>query len=362
MGAAGDLWDEVVGQEQAVAQLRASVRRPVHAYLFVGPEGSGKRAAARAFVADLLVAASDRPDDPDLAERTRRLVAREEHPCLIVVERRGASITVDQADDVVRRASLSPSEGELQVFLLTEFHLVGAVAPKLLKSIEEPHHRTVFVVLAEEVTPDLVTIASRCVTVEFRPIPHPVLEERLVADGVDPEVARVAAASAGGSLHRARLLAGDPQVLSRRDAWYRAVDRLDGTGAAAAVVVEELLAGVDEVLAPLVERQQGEVAALEELEEQLGVRRAGDRKLLEARHQREQRRVRTDELRAGLATLLERYRDGVVGGDTPAVAAERYAEAAGLVQELCDALVFNPRERLQLLDLFRRLPPVASPG
>ena len=191
-----DLWSEVIGQADAVDQLRAAATSPVHAYLIVGPEGSGKRAAARAFAADLLAAGLL----DDEAERARRLVGAEAHPALTVVEREGASITKEQADEVVRQSSLAPPEGALQVIVLVDFHLVGVAAPKLLKSIEEPPPTTVFVVLAEEITPELVTIASRCVQVDLAAVPQQVLVDRLVADGVDPEAAGVAASGAGGSL------------------------------------------------------------------------------------------------------------------------------------------------------------------
>lgn len=347
-----DLWSEVVGQDDAVAQLRAAAHHPVHAYLLVGPEGSGKRAAARAFAAELLLGGTDDREAGDATERTARLVAHEDHPALFVVERTGASLREEEISEVVRSAAMSPPEGTVQVFVLVDFHLVGNQAPRVLKSIEEPHPGTVFVVLAEEVTPELVTIASRCVTVEFRAVAEPVLLERLRTEGVDEETARASVASAGGSLRRARLLATDPGVLARREAWYRAPERLDGTGATAAGLVDELFASIDDVLAPLVAQQEAETADLDALEEELGERRAGDRKLLEARHNREQRRVRTDELRAGLAALLSRYRDEASAGGR----AEDFVEASERVQELTDALVFNPREQLQLLDLFLHLP------
>ena len=82
-----DLWSEVVGQDAAVEQLRAAAASPVHAYLIVGPEGSGKRAAARAFAADLLADGLDTVE----AARARRLAAAEAHPSLTVIERPFAS-------------------------------------------------------------------------------------------------------------------------------------------------------------------------------------------------------------------------------------------------------------------------------
>jgi DNA polymerase-3 subunit delta' len=344
-----DLWSEVIGQPDAVDQLRAAAVSPVHAYLIVGPEGSGKRAAARAFAADLLAAGLHDVE----AARARRLVGAEAHPSLTVVEREGASITKDQADEVVRQSSLAPPEGDRQVIVLVDFHLVGVAAPKLLKSIEEPPPSTVFVVLAEEITPELVTIASRCVQVDLAAVPQQVLIDRLVAEGVEPEVAAVAASGSGGSLSRARLLARDPEAASRRTAWYAAAERLDGTGAAASGVADELLASIDGVLEPLAAQHAEEMAGfLAGFEAASLEPRKGDLKRLEDRQKREQRRVRVDELRSGLATMVGRYRDELAAGGSH----EDFLVAADAVQELCDGLVFNPNEGLQLRALMVRLP------
>ena len=350
-----DLWSEVIGQSDAVDQLRAAAASPVHAYLIVGPEGSGKRAAARAFAADLLASGLHE----DEAARARRLVGAEAHPSLTVVEHEGASITKDQADEVVRQSSLAPPEGDRQVIVLVDFHLVGVAAPKLLKSIEEPPPSTVFVVLAEEITPDLVTIASRCVQVDLAAVPQQVLVDRLVAEGVEPEVAAVAASGAGGSLSRARLLARDPEAASRRTAWYAAAERLDGTGATASGVADELLASIDGVLEPLAAQHAEEMARfLAGFEAASLEPRKGDLKRLEDRQKREQRRVRVDELRSGLATMVGRYRDELAAGGSH----EDFLVAADAVQELCDGLVFNPNEGLQLRALMVRLPAVGAPG
>jgi DNA polymerase III subunit delta' len=349
--AAEYLWHEVVGQDEAVRQLRAAVEAPVHAYLIVGPEGSGKRAAARAFAADLL----SRGHDDDGSERARQLAGAEAHPSMFVVERDGASIATDQAREIVRQSGLAPPEGDLQVIVLVDFHLIGVAAPRLLKSIEEPPATTVFVILAEEVPPELITIASRCVRIDLTAVPHSALVERLLEDGIEPEVAATAAAGAGGSLSRARLLARDPAAGSRRDGWYRAPERLDGSGSAACATADELLASIDGVIEPLEEQQSEEMAAFLASFEAAGVQlRKGDLKKLEDRHKREQRRVRTDELRSGLGVLVSRYRDSLAHGGS----AEEFLTAADAVQELCDNLVFNPRESLALQALFVQLPPL----
>lgn len=353
-----DLWAEVVGQPGPVAQLQAAVATPVHAYLLVGPEGSGTREAARAFAADLLLAASGATGDD--AELLRTQVGAETHVALHVVEREGASISAEQAREVVNLAATSAPAGGLRVIMVVDAQLLGGVAPMLLKSIEEPPPSTVFVLTAEELPRDLVTIESRCVRIDFAAVPADVLAERLVAEGVNPAAAQVAAAASGGSLDRARLLASDPHVAARRDAWYRAAEQLDGTGATAMTLVDELMGSIDEVLEPLATRQAEEVAAFEAQVAATGAKvRKGDLKAMEARHAREQRRLRTDELRSGLATLVARYRDAAsAGGST-----EAFLDVADRVQALCSGLSHNPRELLAVQALFvtlARVPALAA--
>lgn len=348
-----DPWDAVVGQPDAVALLRgAAAGDPVHAWLFLGPRGSGKRAAARAFAGDLLAAEAASAGDAAAVERIRALAAAEQHPDLMVVEREGAAISADQADDIVRRASRSAVEGRRKVVVVDEAHLMAVtVGPKLLKTIEEPPAATFFVVLADELPAELVTIASRCVRVEFAPLTVPVITERLVAEGVEPTRAGEAASFSGGDLGRARLLATDDRLALRLAAWRDLPRRLDGSGATAAAAVDDLRAAIDDAEAPLRARQEQEVAELNERIERYGQRGSGA-KALEDRHKRERRRLRTDELRLGLASLAGVYRDEM------AVAADPDASLTALaaVQEAAEALVFNPNEELLLLALALRLP------
>ena len=171
----GTLYRHLVGQEQAVASLRAAARRPVHAYLFVGPPGAGKAAAASSFAAFLLCPATFAvpPGPPDGTCETCRRVLGGVHPDVVHVERVGASIDIGTARQVIRAAVTSPVEGDRKVLILHDFHLVSHTGPALLKTIEEPPPTTIFVILAEYLPPELVTIASRCVRVDFVPLPRP---------------------------------------------------------------------------------------------------------------------------------------------------------------------------------------------
>jgi DNA polymerase-3 subunit delta' len=341
----------VVGQERAVAFLRAALNAPVHAYMLVGPHGCGKRATARAFAAGLLATGCA----PDEVRRTVALALNEQHPDLIVVEREGAAISVGQADEIVRRASRSPVEGTRKVLVLDEFHLVApAAAAKLLKTIEEPAAGTFFVVLADEVPPELVTIASRCVQVGLDSLSADIVGGALIAEGVDPERARSVAAFAEGDLGRARLLATDDRLAVRLALWQSIPGRLDGKSSTAASLVADVRANIDDAEAPLRGRQATEIADLNDRIERYGQRGSGASQL-DKRHRREARRLRTDEIRLGLTAMARVYRDEMVVAADPSPA----FGAIGALQAAAEALIFNPNEELLLLGLLLALPPLA---
>jgi DNA polymerase-3 subunit delta' len=278
------------------------------------------------------------------------------------VEREGPFINIDTARAIARAAARSPVEGARKVILLNDFHLVKEAGPALLKTIEEPPPSTVFVILAEYLPPELVTIASRCVRIDFAPLSPAVIAEALRQEGVAPDLAQELAVVADGRLDRARLLAGDPEFVTRRQVWRDIPGRLDGTGATAAQIAGELVDLLERSVAPLRTLHEQEATKLEERNARMneingktagGVRaaRAG-LKDLEERHRREVRRQRTDELRAGLATLAGVYRDRLIQGgpgEAEAIAAVR------VVQEVHANLEYNPNELLQLQALLVRL-------
>ena len=345
------VFDDVVGQESAVAQLRAAVTAPVHGYLLVGPPGSGKRTAAFAAAAALLCPQGGCGE----CDACRRALAGA-HPDIVLVERSGASISIDQAREVRRLAMRSPNEGARKVLILTDFHLVREAASVLLKVLEEPPASTVFVILAEQLPPELVTIASRCVRVDFGPLTPLQVSAALVGEGVDPSVAEEVAAVAGGRLDRARLLANDADFGARRHAWRSVPGRLDGTGTTVSVVASELVALLGSAgVAALESRQATELAELAERVERTGERGAG-RKVLSERHKREVRRLRHDELRFGLATIAGVY--GRVLASGSATDARACIDAVAAIQVAAEAMVRNPTEALLLQDLLLKLPPL----
>ena len=346
------LFAEVVGQERAVARLESAARHPVHAYLFHGPPGSGKRAAARGLAAALLC-----PDGGCGHCNSCRRALAGTHPDLVAIERSGASLTVDDARDITVRAQKRPVESARQVLVVPDVHLALAAAPALLKTVEEPPPSTVFLLLADALSPGLATIVSRCVQVPFAAVAPAALEDWLVGRGVDGAVAASVAAASGGNLDRARLLADDPGFNQRRERWRSVPSHLDGTGAAAVTVADGLLGMAEGALAPLRDEHAREMATLEEQAEATGSRGVPGRKAVEDRHKREERRWRTDDLRMGLAALSDAYRDRMVAvvsaavpAGSPGAGTERRQAAAHVeaVGRASAALSRNVREDLLL--------------
>jgi DNA polymerase-3 subunit delta' len=300
--------------------------------------------------------------DPEGADRHRRLAASLLHPDIVVFAPSGNALRLGSATDpgeipaIIREASRSPTEGTRKIVVVDQFQTAEAGASSaLLKLVEEPPESTIFVLLATDVPPHQITIESRCTRVDFAPIGADDIAAVLVAEALaDPERAAVVAAAANGDLRRARVLVRDERLAARRDAWWSVPDRLDGTGAAAGALVEELREMIDDASTARVARHDEELAALAEREEQLGTRGSGRREM-ETRHRRELRQYRTDELRFGLATLARRYHEAIAAGDPR----QGPIDAVGRLRDASEALIRNPNEALLLQALFVRLPPLS---
>ena len=179
-------------QPRARAALVAALASPGHAYIFRGPRGAGKAAAARAFAAELLAEESPDPDDA----RRRALLDPSPHPDLVWLRPPGAQHLVeDVRESVIRASSLSPAEGRRRVFVIEEAEdLRDESQNALLKTLEEPAPFAHLILICSE--PELLaeTILSRCAPIEFGPLaPDAVLE----ALGRGEEAAAAARLSGG---------------------------------------------------------------------------------------------------------------------------------------------------------------------
>jgi DNA polymerase III subunit delta' len=346
------LFADVVGQPAAVQAMRAAARHPVHAYLFKGPQGAGTRLGARAFAAALLC-----PDGGCGQCWTCERALAGTHPDFVSVERTGAALGIDDARRLVLLAQRRPFEAARQVLVVGDVHLAIRSAPALLKTVEEPPPATVFVLLAEDIPSELVTVASRCVEIPFPPVPSAAVEEWLRASGVDAEQAAVVAGGAGGDLDRALLLAHDPGYGARLALWQSIPVRLNGDGSVAGAMARSLLESIDAALAPMRAQHATELSELTEQAESLGERGLPGRRDIVDRQHREERRWRTDELRAGLGILARAYRDRLVRRDTilDATTLDETERAISLITDATASLEHNPNETLLLESLLVRL-------
>jgi DNA polymerase-3 subunit delta' len=204
-------------QPQARIALEAALRGEglTHAYLFHGPQGTGKREAARAFAAALI---SEGATDTGDAERR---VLGGVHPDLTWVEPRGAhDVLVDDVRrQVVRQAALRPFESERRVFVIVEADRMNDESQNaLLKTLEEPASFAHLVLVSSAPGRLLPTIVSRLQGVRFGPVPAARIAELLEAEGVEPQAALACARLAGGNATRARHLASEAGAAQRAEA------------------------------------------------------------------------------------------------------------------------------------------------
>jgi DNA polymerase-3 subunit delta' len=305
-----DVFERLVGQEKAVATLRAHLAHPVHAFLFHGPAGANVHDAMVSFAAALQCPVGGCGS----CDVCRRVLTGAEAD-VIEAQREGVSWLIDDVHEIERVARRRPLSCPYVVVLIDEVELtVGPGNPSaaaLLKTLEEPPSRTIFLLGVNDLSDELATIESRCVTIPVAALSAADIGEILQREEVDPEVATVSADASGGDLERARLLARDPGVASRQALWRSVPERLDGTASGAMRLVDEIHAAIDDALQPLQERQAAEERRRSE--ETAGSRRRSGppRADVERRHRREVRRARIDELRFGLVTLTQVYRQRV---------------------------------------------------
>jgi DNA polymerase III subunit delta' len=341
------LADATRHQPRARGTLLAALGSPGHAYIFRGPRGSGKAAAARAFAAELLAVGAPDPDDA----RRRVLLDPSPHPDLAWLRPPGAQHLVEEVrESVIRASSLSPVEGERRVFVIEEAEdLRDESQNALLKTLEEPAPFAHLILVCSEPEQLSETILSRCAPVEFGPLTADAVAESLG----DTEDAAAAARLSDGDVELARLLLGE------RGGALRAVAEAAARSARAPEAAPE-------PWRPLLElaSEAGQEAGAEEerrlVEEAEASSRRGRKGKLtrEATEQvrRTERRARTQALDLGLALCCAWYRDlaAVASGAGDVVLNADRLEALREDAEGLDP--GRPREALEwVLDTRRRM-------
>jgi DNA polymerase-3 subunit delta' len=309
------VWADLIGQSEAVATLRKAVAGGAHAmshaWLVTGPPGSGRSNAAKAFAAALQCPEGGCGTCPDC-----RSVLAGSHPEVTLVRTELLSIGVDEVRDLVLKAAMAPRKGRYQVLVVEDADLVterGADA--LLKSIEEPGPRTVWVLCAPTADDVIVTLRSRCRRLHLRtPRDEDVAALLVSRDGIDPSMAAYAARAAQGHIGRARVLARNEDARRRRREVLLLPSRLTTLGACLTAASNIMSTTQEEATAATSELDASELAALRLA---LGVGQKGARarsaagaiKELEDRQKTRLKRLQRDSLDRVLTEFTAYYRD-----------------------------------------------------
>ncbi|GII31159.1 DNA polymerase III subunit delta' [Planotetraspora mira] len=322
------VFGDLVGQERAVIVLQKAAAAAAdalaggrgagmtHAWLFTGPPGSGRSNAARAFAAALLC-----PDQGCGHCDACHQVDVGSHPDVTWVRPEGLSYSAKQTRDLVLKGAGAPTLGRWRIVLFEDAdRATEAAANALLKAIEEPPPRTVWLLCAPSPDDMIITIRSRCRVVTLStPSTEAVAHVLMTRDDVPPDTALFAARAAQGHIGRARRLALDEEVRRRREDVLSIPKSLSGVGdciTAAERLVKTSTADADAATTALNEVETtelrqvyGEGSSGKGLNKGLVRGGAGALKELETMQKSRATRIKRDSLDLALLDLVAFYRD-----------------------------------------------------
>ncbi|WP_066907892.1 DNA polymerase III subunit delta' [Millisia brevis] len=363
----GSVFDRLVGQDEVVAGLTDAAvaarlddpgSRMTQSWLFTGPPGSGRSNAAVAFAAALQCTDPGMPGCGHCHSCSTVLAGTHADVRRVIPE--GLSIGVKEMRELVSVASRRPGVGRYQVVIVEDAdRLTEGAGNVLLKIVEEPPARTVFLLCAPSVDPEdiSVTLRSRCRHVALTtPSVDAIARVLIEADGFDPEQARIAAGISGGHVGRARRLARDEQAREHRN---RALDLASAAlQPARAYAAAEALAAAADLEARQVGEQRDE-RELEELRTALGAGGTGKGTAgtlrgamsvirdLERRQKSRATRTGRDTLDRALIDLAGMFRDALAVSMRASVAAthpDRDRQARELAQQLSSTQLLRSLE------------------
>lgn len=242
-------WGEVVGQNTAIATLQntlahAAETPPAHAWLFIGPPGSGRFNLALRFAAALVVTentglAATLSDDPppaqaNMLETVYNQVAQGTHPDVKIVRTQTNELSVAQMREVVTSAYFAPASGPRRVIVIEDADRMNMQAANaILKALEEPPETTIWILCSPSEADLLPTIRSRTRVLRLTtPPPETIAQLLTVREGIAPDLALQAAKLAQGHIGMAKRLASDPEVLQRRTETIDTVLNITGLNSA----------------------------------------------------------------------------------------------------------------------------------
>lgn len=260
----------LIDQEHVVSVLNEAVeasrdinnnsQEMTHAWLFTGPPGSGRSNAALAFAAALVCKSGGCNNCTDCKTAIKGV-----HADVELIKTEGLSIKIDEVRELITRASWSPSVGSYRVVVIEDAdRLTESAANALLKAIEEPGLRTVWLLCAPSATDVLPTIRSRTRSLVLRTPSTSAVAALLEAESVSPAMANFAARASQGHIGRARHLANNSEARSRREAILKIsllITDVSSAFKAAQVLVEAAKAEAEEEAE---RRDDAELAALKE--------------------------------------------------------------------------------------------------
>ena len=308
------VWDSLVGQRPTIAALSAAAAGDgmTHAWLFTGPPGSGRSNAAVAFAAALQC-----PQAGCGQCHACHTVLAGSHADVAVVRTEKLSIGVAEVRDLVRRAALTPMGDRWQILIVEDAdRLTEQACNALLKAIEEPNGRTVWMLCAPTVEDVLPTIRSRCRLVTLSTPTTPEVAGFLTGRGIAEPLASYAARASQGHIGRARALAFDEDVRNRRREVVGIPVKLTSLGhcmTAATLLADTAKAEADAITTELDAQEKAD------LDTAYGVVERGRRpreyapalSALEKDQKRRATRRQRDVIDRGLMDLVSVYRDAI---------------------------------------------------